>query len=573
MLNPRRDSGVSPIIGVILLLGIAFALLAILQVVGIPAWNFDVEFDHRQDVQEDMQRLDAGISEVGATGSPRSVVVSLGTRYPNRVILLNPSPPSGTLRTNEGFANVSNAEAVEDSVSDYWNGTRRSFSTRTVAYEPDYNYYDDAPSTVYENGLLFDIEDEPAFLDERSVVDGDTISLITLTGSVSSSQAGATTVSLVPVSTARRTVTVTNSTDDGVSLSLDSRLSADDWRGVLDGEPHVEAVSETDDGVEIELEAGVTYEMRLAEVGLGRTRSVEPAYIVGVSPQVVTAPADGPASLVAEVRDAHNNPVSGAEVEADGDTLTTGSDGRVRFDAEPGTVEMSVNDGEADFETVEFEVRSPAAVSAAGDGAYSTFWQTGDTTVDGEGSVDLTVGTSPVADEARVEYAVNDTSVATVPETGVTEDDGTSEVTATAEGDGTAAVYVSSGGSGDVVNVTFEDVPVGPEFVLSEAEIEIQGGQADAVEFDYELSVSEQVDVTFEILDDTGAVVGSTTHTSDGDGTGNPTVEVTDGDMAAGDRQDFPVTVRGDIDDGELCEVTREEDEAESFDFCTGDTT
>ena len=343
MRNVRQNDAVTPIIGAILLLAILSTFLVILQVVGLPVWNSDVEFDHSRDVRGDMQRLDAAVSEVASTNSHRSVVVDLGARYPNRVVLINPSPASGTLSTEDGFVNVSNMASVEEGVRGYWNGSNRSFTTRRIEYEPNYNYYHDAPSRVYDNGVLYNSGgDQEVVLGEQSLVNGDNINIVVLNGSVSTSSVQPTTVSLVPVSVSRTSVAVTNSTDGEVSLTLDSRLSADDWEELLKDERYVVDVSEVGDGtVEITLQQGVTYDLRMAEVGLGTGEKTNTRYTLDVSGNGTTVPTQGSAKLVVEARDRYNNPVGGEEIEGSvvsgGGSLTeatktTGTGGTATFE-------------------------------------------------------------------------------------------------------------------------------------------------------------------------------------------------------------------------------------------------
>jgi hypothetical protein len=249
---------------------------------------------------------------------------------------------------------------------------------------------------------------------------------------------------------------------------------------------YVVNVSDTSRGVVVELKGGETYEMRAAKVGVGENvDDTEAEYIVKRAGER-TVPQGTVIYLVAKVRDGYNNPVGGATVNAEvltggnfesgGSTAdaTTDGNGRARFtyDVEPGENEVraSINGDTAAYENVTFELTGfgSTASGGGGGGAYDTFWvdptgnETLDVAQDGQ-TLDLTMGTNPVADGANVEYSVNDTTVGNLSvKTGTTDTNGNNITRLNAKRNGTVKVYTSSGGSGDVVNVTIENVPSMP---------------------------------------------------------------------------------------------------------------
>lgn len=174
-----------------------------------------------------------------------------------------------------------------------------------------------------------------------------------------------------------------------------------------------------------------------------------------------------------------------------------------------------------------------------GDAAYTTYWLDDDLVVDGQETQDLTVGTQPTADSAEVRYAVNDSSVATVPSNGTTAADGTDTVTVSAESEGTVAVYAWSGGSGDTVNVTFQNLA--PAFNTLTAEVNVQENQdrIRSATFTYDIDTVETV--TFSVVG-----LGSETVTGSGG-----TVQV-----SPGGQEPLPVTLRGEIQGGQCLEIT-----------------
>ena len=79
------DRGQSIQIGAVLLFGALIIALSGYQAFVVPQQNEQVEFSHSQTVQDELQDLRNAF--VSATGdvSRRSVSVTLGTRYPDRI--------------------------------------------------------------------------------------------------------------------------------------------------------------------------------------------------------------------------------------------------------------------------------------------------------------------------------------------------------------------------------------------------------------------------------------------------------------------------------------------------------
>ncbi|XGI84187.1 hypothetical protein ACEU6E_02755 [Halorutilales archaeon Cl-col2-1] len=371
----KADSGedaVSVVIGAVLMLGIAITFLAILQTQAVPVWNEDTEFSHSQNVQEDIQSLGSAISFVSSSGTPRSVTVDMGTEYTDRVVLQNPPDASGTLRSIDGYMNISNAQ-VETSreTRDYWDGSEKPFETRILTYSPDYNRYQDAPSTVYGNSMVYNywsgIADSQynanLTLSEQSMINGRNINLVVLNGSISTGQVESKTVSLKPNSVMETTIAPT---DDGdpITITVTSPLTAANWTSALQDEidnGNVVDVSDTGkynglNKLEITLESDKTYNLRMAEVGIQQGREVPEYYLTDIEGNNT----DGSQNLVAEVRDKYNNPVSGVTVNAsvkqdegnfsNGDNFTvktSDASGQTTFDYtasdSTGTIEVNVS--------------------------------------------------------------------------------------------------------------------------------------------------------------------------------------------------------------------------------------
>jgi len=371
------DRGVSVQVGAIVLLGFLVVALSLYQATVVPQQNRGVEFGHSQTVQNQLVDVRNALVRAATTGTAQPSTVDLGVRYPPRAFFVNPPPATGRLATH-GTADpsvavtVENATAVDAETRDYWNGSRVArYGTGSLAYRPGYNVYRGAPTTVYENTVLYDrLARGNRTATDQALVDGRTVTLVLLNGSRSASGVSATAVEARPLSVSTRVVTVRNDTAN-VTVRLPTALPAEEWDALLRDEPAVAhdvvpAPSGSGNVLELTLFRGVTYELRVARVGVGRTSAAEPpAYVVPVTELEGTLATDETRTVVAEVRDRFNNPVSDAavtaEVTSDGAvpggeldngttagtrvTARTDAEGRARFafEATNATVEPSVN--------------------------------------------------------------------------------------------------------------------------------------------------------------------------------------------------------------------------------------
>jgi len=495
------DRAQSVQIGAAILLAFLVLAFASYQASVVPSQNEQVEYNHNQEVQSQMQDLRGGIVSVpgGATG--RSVSVKLGTRYPERTLFVNPGPPTGNLRTTppDDIA-IENATAAGET-GDYWNGTNRTVATRGMVYTANYAVWQNAPRIAYENSVSYnDYRADTILESDQRLVQGRQITVVALNGSYQEASTRTVSVDLEAISTSSNVVTVENTTGDNVTLRFPTRLNETKWNDLLEEQRttnggHVVDVSVTNrtgspyDELVLELEQDVTYRLRMANVGVGT--GIEPpdtAYVTDLEGDNASINAGGSQRLVVQVRDEFNNPVTGEVVNA---TVTSGpgsvtpnqtetdADGRAAFvysssTSGTATIEANVSTSPDATEKVEFTVD---VVSSGGgnSSAYEVFWKDpsgqsgvscpsgpdGVCTIDGSKrlKVDLTVATSPTAALADVDYAVNNTSVGTVsPNTGDTGTDGEDTTTLSVREDGSVAVFAGSGGVGD--RIDFEVIEV-----------------------------------------------------------------------------------------------------------------
>lgn len=378
------DRAVTVQVGTVLLFASLVVAMSLYQATVVPNQNHSVEFRHNQEVKGELLDLRNAVVRTGATGTGQPVSVTLGTRYPRRTFFVNPPPTAGTLRTTPArTVTVGNATALSNETADYWNGTNRSFLTRGLLYEPNYHEYGDAPVTAYENTVVYDRFDSATVTaTDQSLVRGRRITLLALNGSLSRSETG--TVSLdphavSPSTTVTRTVSVQATEGENLTVRVPTGLSESKWKELLEDQRtsnggYVEGVSVDGGVLTLTLQGArddaVTYDLRMAKVSVGTADAETKAtYVTDVRGGGSVGTGES-TTLVAEVRDRFNNPVSGVRVNvsaAPGGTIrpagasTTDESGRAEFvytgrkqgDHE---VTLSVRGGDRDYENATFDV-------------------------------------------------------------------------------------------------------------------------------------------------------------------------------------------------------------------------
>ncbi|MFB6178154.1 MAG: hypothetical protein ABEI77_00335 [Halorientalis sp.] len=550
-------------IGAVLLFGALIILLSTYQAFVIPNQNRQIEFNHNQKVQQQVQDLRNAIVSTAGGGSGRSVSVPLGVRYPSRIVAVNPGPAVGSLRT-VGTSDPTIAAAVRNATTagetgDFWDGGTHTYSTGGLVYQPDYNEYTQAPRTIYENTVLYNrFRSRNLTITGQRLIDDKRIHLVTLNGSLSVSQATATAVDVQAVSSSTRTVSVTNpSPNRNVTIAVPTQLNASTWRSLLSSElvkhgGHVYNVSTNPipgspfNQLLVKLEPNVRYSLQLTRVGVGTgVHSTDAAYLTTVSGNGSAVPEGSTQQLVVEVRDAFDNPVSGvtANATAERGSVTptsdsTDGDGRIAFtydapgdiDGSPKRIDVNVSlivdpasrpsfdpktvDNVTFSVTVQNTDGSGTGGGVGGGGAYSAFWEnTNDITCPSndpnnvctlDASTDptatLRMGTAPTADGASVAYAVNDTSVGSLTgKTGTTNASGKSTTSLSTSKEGGIKVYTSSGSSGDTL--TLDVINVVHQLVYNGDATAVDGADTDSVTGGVQFSLVNKLGQTVTITD------------------------------------------------------------------------
>ncbi len=516
------DRAVTVQIGAVLLFGFLVVAMSAYQVTVVPAETEAAEFEHSREVQTDVLDLRSAAHRAAVAGGSHPTTVDLGVTYPRRTFFVNPPPARGyaeTVAVGDGTLTVSNATTDAREVADYWNGTARSFDTRTVRYRPSYNQYADAPRTAYGNTVVYN-RFANGYVGNRSgqtLVDGRRLSPVLVGGGLSVGGTDARSITPRAVSAASRTVPVRGD-GDNVTLTLPTRLSAETWRSLLASEidgtgdetddRYVHAVRNVSaEAVEIEMEANATYDLRIAKVGFGSVSEPEPYYVVPVSANASVAEG-GRTAVTFEVRDRYDSPVSGARVnvslagavpgdgretlsvgDASGDRLvglTTDEEGQVTVEyvapadvdgAREATVTAELVDPAADASTAARVAAATFDVGSDRSGEYHLEWDldeianqegitncvaaTNTCTYDGSADSNEKV-TLPVvsagASFVDVDFSVNDSAVvgSLSPTTDETGTDGRGLTTAKIDTTGSVSVVASAAADADRLTIRVE---------------------------------------------------------------------------------------------------------------------
>lgn len=190
MTRASAERGQIVAVEVLLLLGVLIVAFGLYQAFAVPTQNAELELDHNQDVQWDLQNLRASLLDIHADETHRPVPIQLGTRYPFRIVAINPPSPGGHLSTNDfGHISFENVEIVGEFEG---NPTQqlleKSHETKLLTYEPHYHEYRGAPSTIFEHSLLYNrFEDGNRAIASQQLVKHDTrtINIVLFEGELS----------------------------------------------------------------------------------------------------------------------------------------------------------------------------------------------------------------------------------------------------------------------------------------------------------------------------------------------------------------------------------------------------
>ncbi|GAB3681917.1 hypothetical protein GCM10028857_06910 [Salinarchaeum chitinilyticum] len=392
-------------VGAAILLGFVVIAITMYQVQVVPDQNADVEFNHNQEVHQDMIDLRNAITEVGQQDSTQSVSVKMGTQYPPRSIFVNPPPPKGTLRT-ESIGEISIQNATVTNLDEFENDSKvenlltSNHTTSHVFYDPDYTEFDGAPTTFVEHSLAYDTFSNGASraISPQNIVNGGSLTLTILRGNVSQQGSGTFTLDPRTVSGPTDTIEIQQENNKPITITLPT-ANPDVWNATFaeNDDASVVGWNAAAQTIRVEL-AQSRYDLQMAMVGIGN----------GV-----------PESSRYNVQHESGN----------------GSGG--------GGGAYSVDWANPDQEGVNC-------------GSNSCTWDVG---ASGDDTLDL-FADSGLPEGFEIQFGSNDDSVGTLtPTSDQTDSNGRVSTTLQANAEGTVTLSATSGGGGDLLEITITNIP------------------------------------------------------------------------------------------------------------------
>lgn len=183
--------GVSEVVGAVLLFGILILALTTYQATVVPQQNAQTEFQHFEDVRDELIELRNAVSTAGQADVSQFPSVTLGTSYRMRTATINPPAPAGTLQTSDAYnITIENAS-----------GSRTNITTRFVTYQPGYHEITIGP-TRYEHSVLYLDERERgngvSIIEDQNIVKGGTVRITALQNQFQETATGRVTLELYP---------------------------------------------------------------------------------------------------------------------------------------------------------------------------------------------------------------------------------------------------------------------------------------------------------------------------------------------------------------------------------------
>ncbi|PSQ54054.1 hypothetical protein BRD20_00505 [Halobacteriales archaeon SW_8_65_20] len=264
----RGDTrGQSVQVGVIILLAFAVIGFSSYQAVVVPQQNQEVEFDHSREVQQDIVDTRNAIVRAANAGQNGAASIQLGQDFPARIFALNAPAASGRFATTDrGDITVTNSDG------DVCPGPDK---TVRASYTPSYSYYNNAPTTKYENTFVFsEFDDGTERVQTRARLlfgeddgPGGTVNLVALFGETR--QSGTEAVSLDLYSGTSDTESIT-----GPNVTLPTSAKAPTWAEALgyDSVTDIENTTGVNNlsvsGNEVTIDLAGEYDVVCTEVGM-----------------------------------------------------------------------------------------------------------------------------------------------------------------------------------------------------------------------------------------------------------------------------------------------------------------
>ena len=240
--------GVSEVVGFILVFGFLILALTLYQATVVPQQNAQTEFQHFEDVRNEMIELRNAVSTAGQADVSQFPSVTLGTNYRTRLLTINPPDPAGTLRTSESRNITISNES----------GSYINISTRFIEYQPGYNEISIGSTWLEHSVLYLDERDRGgvSIIEEQNIVKDGKVRITALQKQFQETGTGRVTLELYPEEEVNKSA-FPNGNGTNLTVRVPTRLSderywneslndtGDMYRGVKSGRLNL-SVNETD---------------------------------------------------------------------------------------------------------------------------------------------------------------------------------------------------------------------------------------------------------------------------------------------------------------------------------------
>lgn len=262
-------------IGAVLLFAIVIILFALWQAVLVPNQNEQVEVDHYESVADDMTQVRSAVFEARTTGLTQSETLKLGVGYPTRIVLRNPPPATGRLRTGpERNLSIEDQAGGGSDIVDRYSGvsSEDDVFTQFISYRPSYNEFRSAGPIYHEHGVLYrdfrtNADEDQVFVQNRNQylvtnASGEKqVRLVPIQGEYD--QEGTERVSIDPEPGILQTDEVAD-----VNVTVPTRLSESRWERLLDGQLPANKIYVDESAEQLTLELDGTWDVQYAPVGV-----------------------------------------------------------------------------------------------------------------------------------------------------------------------------------------------------------------------------------------------------------------------------------------------------------------
>jgi len=215
----RDARGQSVVIGSLLIFTVLTLAFSGYQAFAVPNQNAETEFQHSQEVRNDLVELRAGILQAGSIDQPQYQTVQLGTTYSARVFGINPPPPTGVIRTTDPYPITISNGTSEGTIT---------IPTRFIEYRPGYNEFDSSPIWYDASTLYLDDRNGgggTAVIEDQTLFDDGEVQIVALQNDFRRSKTGQVTLELYPT----QSVTDDEIPKGDLSVTVPTRLNNSEY--------------------------------------------------------------------------------------------------------------------------------------------------------------------------------------------------------------------------------------------------------------------------------------------------------------------------------------------------------